>query len=290
MTDGPSSDSHPHLCSCKLWLEKLLAGSNVLRLLVCRYHNRTGAFEGRHEMLSQHLVTFVEQGCLSAVIGGKSYSVGAGELLWVPPGRLCRYFGLADTPPTRQYNLRFVLMKKQREFSFLREELHLRDTWAVQAVFQQLHDLHLHRHTHAEARLRALLVMLSSAVMGLMESEPTGKRLLTPGQRQRLDRFMVDHVAVKVLPSDLAGEAGLSHDYFSRLFHNTYGASPRVYLKQERMRMAAIRLLETSLTVQQVSLEFGIENLGLFCRQFRATMGCTPTEYRKRGAPSGLSH
>jgi AraC family transcriptional regulator len=108
---------------------------------------------------------------------------------------------------------------------------------------------------------------------------------LRPAQRQRLNRFIDDHIAEAIAPADLARECELSLDYFSRIFRRTYGVAPRTWLIRERMRQAATRLVETDRTVAQVAHEFGVDNLSLFCRQFRSVMGCTPTVYRAgRGA------
>jgi len=129
---------------------------------------------------------------------------------------------------------------------------------------------------------------LASGFMELAGDERRGDsgRTLSPAQRQAVDRYVVDHIGEGLRPEDLALEAGLSPDYFSRLFRRTYGASPREHLKRERSRLAAILLLETRLSVARVARRVGTDNVSLFCRQFNDVMGCAPGRYRRSGRPA----
>jgi len=256
-----------------------------MRLQICRYHHRSGAFDSREQSLPEHLVTFVEQGELHATVAGATFRLQAGELLWIAPGQSRRYFGVAETPRTRQYNLRFAVRQNDAHLVFTDRVQRLRQAWAVQPVFQQLYDLFQHGHAHADLRLRGLLLLLGTTVLSLVSEPRDRARILSPAQRLRLNQYIVDHVAEAIAPEDLARAVELSPDYFARLFRATYGRAPRYHLKHERMRLAAIRLRETHRAVAQVARDVGLANVSLFCRQFRDTLGCTPSEYRRREMP-----
>jgi AraC-like DNA-binding protein len=270
----------------RAWLGALFEAGTELELVICRYHRRRGEFS-HGEVVGQQMLTFVEQGYLPARVGGRDYRVTAGEALWIPPGVQRRYYGTPETPLMRHYNLRFTLRRGGRQLSFLRAPLLVADAWQLGPLLQQLFDLYAHGHPLREERLRALVAALATGFVGLSARARTGggARTLSPAQRLRVGQYVVDHIGEGLVPEDLAMQAGLSLDYFTRLFRNTYGLPPRGYLKRERARLAGILLVETRLSVAEVARQCGTDNVSLFCRQFRDEAGCTPSEYRRRRVP-----
>jgi AraC-like DNA-binding protein len=286
---GKAADLKPRrkLLPRRKWLEALFDPRSELDLVVCRYHRRRGAFGHGESVMSEHLVTFMEQGHLPAVVAGRDLRLGAGEALWLSPGQSRRYYGTPATPLMRHYNLRFALRRGGKQLLFLRRPVVVANAWELQPTIQQLYDLYQHGHRMGSERLRGLIVTLATSFMGLMAADEPREsgRTLSPAQRLRLNQYMVDHISEGISPEDLALEAGLSLDYFSRLFRNTYGVAPRYHLKRERVRLAAIQLLETEQSVAEIARGCGTDNVSLFCRQFRDEMGCTPSEYRRREVP-----
>lgn len=78
----------------------------------------------------------------------------------------------------------------------------------------------------------------------------------------------------------MAGAAGLSADYFTRLFKTTYGVPPRKYLLQQRMELAGEILRDSALSVKEVCAEIGEPDVGTFCRLFKQVTGHTPSQWR----------
>ena len=79
----------------------------------------------------------------------------------------------------------------------------------------------------------------------------------------------------------LAAQAGLTRRTFSRHFRQRYGTSFYAWLGRERIA-AAQRLLETTdLTVERIAGEVGFGTATAFRQRFVATLGVTPTGYRR---------
>jgi AraC family transcriptional regulator len=269
------------------WLEALLQAANAVELATCRYHLRRGGFDNHRQVAGEHLLTFSEQGQLLAEVDGTDIRVGAGEALWISPGMVRRYHAAGGGGVLRYYNLRFRLTVGGRQAVFARETQTVRDAWELRPLLLQLYDLYHHGHPLAEPRRRGLLAAAASGFLALARearSAPTG-RTLSPAQRLRISRYVVDRIGEGLGPEDLAMEAGLSLDYFSRLFRGSYGTSPRKYLKRERVRLAGLQLLETGLSVAEIARQVGTDNVSLFCRQFKDVAGCTPGQYRRRQVP-----
>jgi AraC-like DNA-binding protein len=112
--------------------------------------------------------------------------------------------------------------------------------------------------------------------------QPEGGGGLTPSQREKVLAYASRHIASRPTPNDLAGQVGLSSEYFARQFKKTFGVVPRAWLIQERIRAAAISLVETNDTISELANKLGYEDLFLFSRQFKQVMGCSPRAYRKK--------
>jgi AraC-like DNA-binding protein len=89
---------------------------------------------------------------------------------------------------------------------------------------------------------------------------------------------------------ELARAAGLSLDRVERLFQRIFHLSPREMLLQARLDEARRLLVsEPGLSVAAVAASCGYSDHSAFARQFKATSGMTPSQYRvlQQGTGSG---
>jgi AraC-like DNA-binding protein len=78
---------------------------------------------------------------------------------------------------------------------------------------------------------------------------------------------------------ELAAAVGLSYRHFRRLFLQFTGLPPNQYLLNLRINRAK-RLLEESLTIEQVALRSGFTDPYYFSRVFKQKTGITPAKWR----------
>jgi AraC family transcriptional regulator len=120
----------------------------------------------------------------------------------------------------------------------------------------------------------------AAAVRGTAAAAPSA----TPAGRRRAVqaalRIERDSAAETSLEA-LAREAALSPFHFLRLFAKVLGVTPHQYLVRTRLRRAAGLLAEGGLSVTEVALEAGFEDLSNFVRSFRRAAGASPGEFRR---------
>lgn len=106
-----------------------------------------------------------------------------------------------------------------------------------------------------------------------------GRNLMCVGVKQALD-FIEAHYAEKITLSDVAAAASYSRCHFSKIFKEQLGVCFVSYLSRVRIRHAAELLARSDMSVTELALEAGFNDLSHFERVFRATQRESPTKYR----------
>ncbi len=94
--------------------------------------------------------------------------------------------------------------------------------------------------------------------------------------------YIKDNYREKIYISDLAEQVSLNEQYFCRFFKKVMGRSPIEYVNEYRIKQSLRLLEDTNLSVVEVCLECGYNNLGNFLREFKKHTGTTPLQYRKK--------
>lgn len=101
--------------------------------------------------------------------------------------------------------------------------------------------------------------------------------------------WLEDNLAEPVGLEDAARQAGLSPFHFLRIFKRAIGVTPHQYLLRVRLRRAARLLKEGGLSVTDVALEAGFQDLSNFVRTFKRAAGVPPARFSKSVANGGTS-
>jgi len=123
--------------------------------------------------------------------------------------------------------------------------------------------------------LTQLLVVILRHQMGGQQS-PAARRKIAPALEA-----IRKHPHISWRTEELADLCGYHPTYFSALFKETIGDSPKHYLVLERIRKAKHLLMEIE-TVEAVAAKLGYTSTHYFCRNFKSITGLTPTEFRRR--------
>ena len=154
------------------------------------------------------------------------------------------------------------------------------------AVLDCLRDVITHQEQTEPSELRTvrLLMALWEAIGSRIHAEgnPEERNLRAQAQLQRMMQYVHTHYSGKVTLEELAGEVSISKSSAMKLFQQYLQTSPIEYLIGYRLKQAAKLLATTRSSVSAIAEQTGFENVGYFCRKFKAVFHQTPSQYRRQ--------
>ncbi|MFD1910738.1 AraC family transcriptional regulator [Halodurantibacterium flavum] len=109
----------------------------------------------------------------------------------------------------------------------------------------------------------------------------TPKGGLATWAERRCIELMRARLADDISLDELAAEAKLSPFHFARMFKQTTGMPPRVYLTQLRLEKACELLEKTDLSIMEIALEVGYSSSQVLARVFLKHQNMSASDYRR---------
>ncbi len=92
-------------------------------------------------------------------------------------------------------------------------------------------------------------------------------------------QLMVNNIHRNVSVKEMADTCGYHGDYFVRLFKKHMGITPHQYMISYKMQVA-MKLLQSNISITQISEQLGFEELKLFSRAFKNYYGVSPSKLK----------
>lgn len=102
--------------------------------------------------------------------------------------------------------------------------------------------------------------------------------------REAIERAMYwieDNLTEEFTMFDLAGQAGYSPFYFSRLFRLITGITIKKYVADRRLRRAALEIRDTEKRIIDIAVKYGFSSQEALTRALKSAYGHTPYAFRK---------
>lgn len=149
------------------------------------------------------------------------------------------------------------------------------------------HELSMHR-MGTDTSVYALCALILITVLRELSGAP---KELTPRKNNTImpygdiiDNYFAMHYFDSISATDLAERVGVTTRQLSRIMQQHYGCTFRQRLLEIRLYHAQQYLTTTAHPIWQVAIACGFTGEGSFNTAFRKSLGCTPSQYRKRMA------
>ncbi|TYQ16708.1 UNVERIFIED_CONTAM: AraC-like DNA-binding protein [Acetivibrio alkalicellulosi] len=99
---------------------------------------------------------------------------------------------------------------------------------------------------------------------------------------KRVINYIDKNIDHKISLSDISKLSDLSPNHFHRIFTQTMGLTPNVFITKMRIEKAKDLLIRTNHTISEISIMCGFENIPYFSYLFKRHIHLSPGEFRKR--------
>lgn len=184
------------------------------------------------------------------------------------------------------YAFRFKIHKDGVFYTTDTPFTHLKNTWDINGYIR---DIVMEMKADMPGKMKKVRLLVATLFFEINRKasrspglKAENRHLLNYSRQNIITQYLSKNVHRPINGKDLAKAVELSTTYFRLVFKNTYGISPRSWILNERIRHAAVRLLESNLTIGELAEEYGYSDIYLFSRQFKNVMGISPMKYRRQ--------
>ena len=241
-------------------------------------------------------IIYVKSGFLTVNISGENYIGKPGDAFVVSPGNL--HFMGSQTGTVDYFTFLFPLKYIAfRTDDMLDDKLieplnsgHLmispevKDT--VKEQCEQLAGVYAAEIDESESKITSQIrkkIILLQFIHELwkkgfiVENDTTGRNTV----EKEMVSYIQQNYTGKILLREFGEQFHLSEKYISRYFKEHFHITLSQYVTYLRLEHAKQMLQETDISVTEVAMQSGYQNISYFIRSFKKTYGVSPLKYRK---------
>lgn len=292
-------DLLPEIISYEMNDEEYFKEGEQRNVYISRHNRYTPAFLHRHNFFE---IVFVYHGTCTQNIGTTRKNFSEGDVIFITPGIYHTMAVFQDDsivfniliqqktfhqmflPLSRGNNLQSQFFKEglynQHRLEYL--VYHTKTSW--KSFVLKMYYEHLHHDVFSDQILIGMMTYLSADMMRRFQD--TMESSYSSNHTRGLEDFMVlnyihEHINTVTL-ADISRHFVFSLSYCSKLIKNTTGMGFNEWKRALRIRKGERLLVNTTNTVNDISLSLGYENTETFIRIFKKETGMTPGQYRKQ--------
>ena len=241
-------------------------------------------------------IIYVKSGFLTVNISGENYIGKPGDAFVVSPGNL--HFMGSQTGTVDYFTFLFPLKYIAfRSDDMLDDKLieplnsghlmispEIKDT--VKEQCEQLARVYAAEIDKSESKITSQIrkkIILLQFINELwkkgfiVENDTTGRNTV----EKEMVSYIQQNYTGKILLREFGEQFHLSEKYISRYFKDHFHITLSQYVTYLRLEHAKQMLQETDISVTEVAMQSGYQNISYFIRSFKKTYGVSPLKYRK---------
>ena len=130
-----------------------------------------------------------------------------------------------------------------------------------------------------QRQIRAYLLLCLNRIFRRLLISPSGEGETRHGE---ILAYLAQHFAEPIDNRSVAAHFHYHPNYIGELVRDATGLPLHKYLLRLRLRRATELLAAANLPISEIARQSGFESAAYFTRYFRRSLGCTPSEYRRR--------
>ena len=231
-----------------------------------------------------HVLHFVLEGSGTLHIENKNYLVQKNQIFYIPPFSEASY-RQSKTAPWQYMWIEFTgensdYFCRHIGLSSSSPVLTPNDAQNIANLFATVIEISMNKlYSENSPKSVAALINLFT---GLYEDKTT---YLAETNKQMIKlQNVMDYIHTNFCDSELSLQSIANHTYFNktylcRIFKQTYGISPQLYLINLRMQKAKEMMRHSSFSISDIALAVGYKSPYYFSKEFKRLFSVTPSQY-----------
>lgn len=254
--------------------------------------NKISNWVTKYEKIDVHIIVFVVEGKVAYRVNEERFIAEQGEIVIIPvhfyrSGRNfqdklhTKYAVLLqdhDSPLIKNF-----FLKEQRLIKFK-----LNNYQAILRKFEQLYDEYLNQDRYYD--LISSSIVQEMFVLIARELEKPEVAPMKVLYVEMIKEYIMKNLQQKIEIEQLAQLINKSPNYTITIFREVVGCSPIVYIHQLRLIEAGNLLLNSDMSITDISAYLGYYDTSYFNRMFRRYTSLTPTQFKQKGKPLLLAN
>jgi AraC-like DNA-binding protein len=162
-------------------------------------------------------------------------------------------------------------------------------TPGICALFKKVFKSYKKRELYFKTEIRSLLlqafILMSRSCEFRVENKKSGSAEKDFSAIERISpalNYISNNYTKRIKVLSLAKLCGVSIETLRRLFRRGLGRSPKSYMQNMRIRMAAALLEDSSDPIGEIAVKAGYRTVSCFNRKFTKIMNTSPRKWRKK--------
>lgn len=222
-----------------------------------------------------HAFVFKTDGCTKYSFNGKTFTLNADELLFIPKGSSYK----AD----EVIHGKSIVINFDADISVVSQKVYYADGFTQKNIMnEQLINLWLFGTSSEHFKCMSLFYDILAFITKIENSKYTYKHNFT--RIKKIVDYMQNHIfdqSLKINTLHCIGE--ISDTYFRKLFKASFGVTPQEYVTNKRLSQARAIICNGDFnSISDVALSVGYTDPLYFSRIFSKKYGVCPSQYRER--------
>lgn len=227
-------------------------------------------------------IIFVEKGTLTIREGQTVFCVHAGESLLLWPQR--SHIGVGQFPADLKFYWLHFEVTAENDASLtepllaIPQHARVSEPQYIISLFRQF--LREQENIHRSVALELILLLILQQISAAASEQPAD----SPGNALAWKAQQIIHTQfhLPISASTLAKELHCNADYLGRVFRSAFRLTLTEALHRQRVRAAEKLLISDSLSLTEVAIKCGFNDVGYFRKIFRKHTSLTPAAWKRR--------
>lgn len=227
------------------------------------------------------IIEYITDGIGYLEIGGKCYTLSAGNSVIIPHHTEHKYYSDKSRPYTKKWlNIKGALAEKILEFT-LRGMTPIISSANIDNDISLIIKMISEGSDNNTLMLAVFTKILHNVAEKIIDKPTITKEKNSTTTAERIERYIINHLQDKFSLQSICDVFYLSDSHIVRLFKETYGITPYRYYLNQKTELAKSLLINTELSIDSICTKLNYSDRNHFFVAFKQVTGMSPYRYRR---------